>query len=77
MQCLVQAETLGMHAGIGGVTALKLIQKHETLERVLESMRESKYQIPDPFPFEEARRLFKGAHWSLQLRHISCLLCLW
>ncbi|CAK0783365.1 Elongation of fatty acids protein 2 [Coccomyxa viridis] len=49
----------GTIKGIGGVTALKLIQKHETLERVLESMRESKYQIPDPFPFEEARRLFK------------------
>ena len=65
-----------MHAGIGGVTALKLIQKHETLERVLESMRESKYQIPDPFPFEEARRLFKGAHWSLWLWNFSCLLCL-
>ena len=44
------------------MTALKLIQKHETLEKVLASMRESKYQIPDPFPFEEARRLFKGAH---------------
>ena len=58
---------MGLHAGIGGVTALKLIQKHETLERVLESMRESKYQIPDPFPFEEARRLFKGARCFLQL----------
>ena len=51
-------------AGIGGVTALKLIQRHECLEKVLESMKESKYQIPDPFPFDEARRLFKGA--SLQ-----------
>ena len=43
------------------MTALKLIQKHECLEKVLESMKESKYQIPDPFPFDEARRLFKGA----------------
>ena len=51
-------------AGIGGVTALKLVQKHECLEKVLESMKESKYQIPDPFPFDEARRLFKGASSS-------------
>ena len=46
------------------MTALKLIQKHECLEKVLESMKESKYQIPDPFPFDEARRLFKGASSS-------------
>ena len=51
-------------AGIGGVTALKLVQKHECLEKVLESMKESKYQIPDPFPFDEARRLFKGASFQ-------------
>ena len=54
-------------AGIGGVTALKLIQKHETLEKVLDSIKDSKYQIPDPFPFDEARRLFKGGP-------LSCLL---
>jgi 5'-3' exonuclease len=46
--------------GIGGVTALKLIQKHKRLEGVLASMEGGRYEIPDPFPFEEARRLFKG-----------------
>ena len=49
------------------MTALKLIQKHETLEKVLDSMKDLKYQIPDPFPFDEARRLFKGGL-------VSCLL---
>lgn len=43
------------------MTALKMVQKHENLEKVLESMKDTKYQIPDPFPFDEARRLFKGA----------------
>ena len=42
------------------MTALKLIQKHKRLEDVLASMEGGRYEIPDPFPFEEARRLFKG-----------------
>ncbi len=65
------------HAGIGGVTALKLVQKHECLEKVLESMKESKYQIPDPFPFDEARRLFKGASSSAVCAVVEshCLSC--
>lgn len=48
-------------AGIGGVTALKLIQKHKRLEDVLTSMEGGRYEIPDPFPYEEARQLFSGA----------------
>lgn len=47
-------------AGIGGVRALTLMQKHGTLEKVLASLDPSKYDIPDPFPFDEARRMFKG-----------------
>lgn len=43
------------------MTALKLIQKHKRLEDVLTSMEGGRYEIPDPFPYEEARRLFKGA----------------
>ena len=49
-----------MLAGIGGVTALKLIQKHGSLEAVMEQLDKSRYGIPDPFPFQEARGLFKG-----------------
>lgn len=47
--------------GIGGVRALTLIQKHGTLEKVLASLDPGKYDVPDPFPYEEARRMFKGA----------------
>ena len=32
------------------------------LEGVLGSLDKDKYPVPEPFPFEEARRLFKGAH---------------
>ena len=31
------------------------------LEGVLGSLDKEKYPVPEPFPFEEARRLFKGA----------------
>ena len=47
-------------AGVGGVTALKLIQKHGSLEAVMAQLDTSRYGIPDPFPFQEARALFKG-----------------
>ena len=46
-------------AGIGPVRALNLIQKHRTIEKVLENLDPEKYRIPDPFPYKEARRLFK------------------
>ena len=48
-------------AGIGATRALSLIQKHGSLEKVLDSLDPSKYSIPDPFPYHEARRLFQGA----------------
>ena len=46
--------------GVGAVRALQLITKHGSIEKVLEALDPAKYQIPDPFPYEEARRLFKG-----------------
>ncbi|GAB4813462.1 hypothetical protein N2152v2_000508 [Parachlorella kessleri] len=49
----------GKIGGIGPVRALSLIQKHGSLEKVLESLDPAKYQIPDPYPYEEARQLFK------------------
>lgn len=51
------------------MTALKLIQKHKRLEDVLASMEGGRYDIPDPFPYEEARRLFKG---EVTLLHAGC-----
>ena len=45
--------------GIGPVRALQLIQKHRSIEKVLENLDPEKYKIPDPFPYQEARRLFK------------------
>ncbi|CAK9877862.1 unnamed protein product [Sphagnum jensenii] len=45
--------------GIGAQTALKLIRLHGSLEAVLENLNKDRYQIPDPWPYQEARRLFK------------------
>lgn len=44
---------------VGPKTALNLVQKHGNMEAVLKALDKDKYPIPDPFPFEEARRLFK------------------
>ncbi|KAF8032424.1 hypothetical protein BT93_D1365 [Corymbia citriodora subsp. variegata] len=45
--------------GIGGQTALKLIRQHGSIENILENINKEKYQIPDDWPYKEARRLFK------------------
>ncbi|KAK7968619.1 hypothetical protein PG988_007692 [Apiospora saccharicola] len=44
---------------VGPSTALKLIREHETLEKIVEWMKESgKYTIPEDWPFADARELF-------------------
>ncbi|KDP23322.1 hypothetical protein JCGZ_23155 [Jatropha curcas] len=45
--------------GIGGLTALKLIRQHGCIETILENINRDRYQIPDDWPYQEARRLFK------------------
>ena len=45
---------------VGPKTALNLVQKHGSMEKVLQSLDKDKYPIPEPFPYEEARCLFKG-----------------
>ncbi|EPS63593.1 hypothetical protein M569_11187, partial [Genlisea aurea] len=45
--------------GIGGHTALKLIRQHGSIEGILENINKERYQIPEDWPYEEARRLFK------------------
>jgi len=49
----------GTIRGIGPTRALSLVQKHGSIEAVLASLDKDKYPIPEPFPFEEARRLFR------------------
>ena len=44
--------------GIGPITALKLIQEHGNIEGVLKNIDLKKHTLPEPFPFEEARKLF-------------------
>merc|ERR1719469_697143 len=46
--------------GIGPIKGLELIKKHKTMENVLAEVKKMgpKYEIPDPFPYEEARALF-------------------
>lgn len=41
------------------ITALKLIQEHGSIEGVIAKLDTKKYSLPEPFPFEEARALFK------------------
>ncbi|XLU30276.1 hypothetical protein S245_066342, partial [Arachis hypogaea] len=45
--------------GIGGTTALKLIRQHGSIEMILENINKERYHIPDDWPYQEARRLFK------------------
>ncbi|XP_052192120.1 flap endonuclease 1 isoform X2 [Diospyros lotus] len=45
--------------GIGGQTALKLIRQHGSIEKILENINKERYQIPEDWPYQEARRLFK------------------
>jgi flap endonuclease-1 len=45
--------------GIGPSTALKLIREHKNLEGVVEHMKtNSKFTVPEDWPFEDARELF-------------------
>ncbi|XP_031496972.1 flap endonuclease 1-like isoform X2 [Nymphaea colorata] len=45
--------------GIGGQTALKLIRQHGSIEAILENINRERYQIPENWPYQDARRLFK------------------
>ncbi|GJP29130.1 hypothetical protein CLOM_g11318 [Closterium sp. NIES-68] len=44
--------------GVGPTTALKLIRQHKNIESILEKIGD-KYQVPDPWPYDQARTLFK------------------
>ena len=61
MCILCGCDYAGTIRGIGPGKAHSLVLKHGSLEGVVASLDPAKYPLPDPFPFEEARRLFKGA----------------
>lgn len=60
LHCAPEACHAACGAGIGGVRAMQLIQKHGSLEAVMSQLDTARYGVPDPFPFSEARVLFKG-----------------
>ncbi|RKP19700.1 flap endonuclease 1 [Rozella allomycis CSF55] len=46
--------------GIGPHRAVNLMKTHGSLEKILESLDKKKYEIPEDWPFEQARELFKA-----------------
>jgi flap endonuclease-1 len=47
------------HAGVGPKRALALIQQHGSIETVIKNLDKAKNPLPDQFPFEATRELFK------------------
>ncbi|KAF5197868.1 Flap endonuclease [Thalictrum thalictroides] len=45
--------------GIGGQTALKLVRQHGSIENIVEKISKVRYRIPENWPFQEARCIFK------------------
>ena len=45
--------------GIGPKRAVDLIRKHKNIETIIENLDTGKYPLPEPFPYKEARELFK------------------
>lgn len=44
--------------GVGPQTALKLIRQHKSIDNVIKHLKE-KYQVPEDWPYAEARKLFQ------------------
>ncbi|GJM89594.1 hypothetical protein PR202_ga05802 [Eleusine coracana subsp. coracana] len=57
--------------GIGGSTALKLIRQYGSIESILENINKDRYQIPEEWPYEEARRLFKEPSVTLDIPELK------
>lgn len=57
---LLGCDYLDPLAGVGPKTALKLINEHKTLEKVVEHIQKAgKITIPEDWPYKDARQLFK------------------
>lgn len=46
---------------MGEKKALQLVQKFGDMKEIMGSLEGGKYVVPEPFPYEEARKLFKGS----------------
>jgi len=44
--------------GIGPKKALEMINKYRTIEKILENIDQSKYTVPENWPYEQCRKLF-------------------
>lgn len=44
--------------GVGPKRAIELIQKHKSLEKILETIDKKKFPVPEDWNFKEARQLF-------------------
>lgn len=56
---LLGCDYCGTIRGVGPTTALKLIKKYRSLEKILEAPEMEKYTLPVDYNFKEARELFK------------------
>ncbi|BAF13728.1 flap endonuclease 1-B [Oryza sativa Japonica Group] len=45
--------------GIGGQRALKLIRQHGYIEEVVQNLSQTRYSVPEDWPYQEVRALFK------------------
>lgn len=54
--------------GIGPKKALELVREHKNIENILESLKGSKYEVPEDWPFKDARELFKNPEVNPWLR---------
>ncbi len=45
--------------GVGPKRALELMKQHKSLEKILEKIDQKKYTIPENWPYQQARALFK------------------
>lgn len=62
MCILLGCDYLDPIKGIGPKTALKLVKEHGTLEKVIEHLKaedKKSIKIPEFWPFEEAREIFR------------------
>jgi len=44
--------------GVGPKRAIELMRQYRSLENIIENLDTKKYQVPENWPFKEARRLF-------------------
>lgn len=58
MCILCGCDYCGTIRGIGPTRAFQMVKKQGSVDRVVASLDKSKYPMPDPFPYDDARQLF-------------------